>query len=154
MSCRSSSTGFTIIETAIAVATVAVLAVIAIPAFERYGERVRIMQAVNDIGAMGTLIGRHLEDNRDLPDSLDDLGLGGRLDPWGRPYRYTNLTTAKGKGAARKDRRLNPLNSDFDLYSVGKDGQSRLPLTPPVSHDDIIRARNGRFIGVAKDFDP
>ena len=154
MSCRSFSRGFTLVETAIAIATLAVLAVIAIPAFERYGERVRILQAVSDIGAMGTLIGRHLEDNRDLPDSLDDLGLGGRLDPWGRPYRYTNLTTEKGKGAARKDRRLNPLNSDFDLYSVGKDGKSRLPLAPPVSHDDIIRARNGRFIGVAKDFDP
>jgi len=148
------STGFTVVETAIALATIAVLASIAVPAYKGYVERARIMHAVNDIGAMGVAIGRFLEDNRDLADTLDEMGLGGRLDPWGRPYQYKNLTTEKGKGAARKDRRLNPLNSDFDLYSVGKDGETKLPLPPPVSHDDVIRARNGRFIGVARDFDP
>jgi general secretion pathway protein G len=151
---RLFSTGFTLVEIAIAIATLAVLATIAIPAYERYRERALIMQAVNDIGAMGVAIGRFLEDKRELAGSLDEMGVGGRLDPWGRPYQYQNLTTEKGKGAARKDRRLNPLNSDFDLYSVGKDGQTKLPLPPKVSHDDIIRARNGRFIGIAKDFDP
>jgi len=142
------------VEAMIALATVAVLALIAIPAYERNRERIRIMQAVSDIGAMGVVIGNFLEDNRELAESLDEMGVGGRLDPWGRPYRYKNLTTEKGKGAARKDRRLNPLNSDFDLYSVGKDGETKLPLPPPVSHDDVIWARNGRFIGVARDFDP
>ena len=148
------STGYTVVETMIALATVAVIALIAVPAYERYRERIRIVQAVNDIGAMSVAINQFLEDNRELADSMDDMGLGGRLDPWRRPYQYQNLTTVKGKGAARKDGRLNPLNSDFDLYSVGKDGQTKLPLPPKVSHDDIIRARNGRFIGIAKDFDP
>lgn len=32
-------------------------------------------------------------------------------------------------GGARKDRFLVPINSDFDLYSMGKDGQSVGPLT-------------------------
>ncbi len=74
------------------------------------------------------------------------------LDPWGQAYRYFNIMTAKGKGNLRKDKALNPINSDFDLYSMGKDGDSKLPLTPKVSHDDIIRARDGKFIGLASDF--
>jgi general secretion pathway protein G len=47
-----------------------------------------------------------------------------------------------------------PINSDFDLYSVGKDGQSQDPLTAPVSRDDIVRANNGRFVGLASTYDP
>jgi len=52
----------------------------------------------------------------------------------------------------RKDRFLVPINSDYDLYSKGKDGQSNAPLTVPVSHDDIIRAANGAYVGVAANF--
>jgi hypothetical protein len=29
-----------------------------------------------------------------------------------------------------------------------------MSLSPPVSRDDVIRARDGRFIGLARDFDP
>ena len=82
------------------------------------------------------------------------MRLQDKLDPWNRPYAYTNLASAAGKGSARKDKKLNPLNSDFDLYSLGKDGESKLPLSPKVSEDDVIRARDGRFVGLAKDFDP
>jgi hypothetical protein len=35
---------------------------------------------------------------------------------------------------------LHPINSDFDLYSKGKDGDSAAPLTASRSQDDIIRA--------------
>lgn len=148
------STGVTVLELVIAMATVAVLATMAVPAWESHRERARVFQAVSDIGAMGLAIRAFAEDNRAFPDTLEQVGLAGRVDPWGRAYRYNNLTDEKGRGGARKDGRLNPLNSDFDLYSVGKDGETRLPLPPKVSHDDVVRARNGRFIGLAKDFDP
>jgi general secretion pathway protein G len=81
-------------------------------------------------------------------------GHGQTLDPWGRPYRYLDLTKPQSIGGARKDKRLNPLNTDFDLYSVGKDGETLPPLPPKVSQDDVVRARDGRFIGLGKDFDP
>ncbi|MCP5251868.1 MAG: hypothetical protein H6939_09135 [Burkholderiales bacterium] len=45
-----------------------------------------------------------------------------------------------------------PINSDYDLYSMGKDGASVSPLTAKASRDDIIRANNGRFIGRAADY--
>ena len=44
-------------------------------------------------------------------------------DPWGRPYVYTDLSQKGSKGKARKDGKLNPINSDFDLYSLGEDGR-------------------------------
>jgi general secretion pathway protein G len=52
----------------------------------------------------------------------------------------------------RKDRNLVPINSDYDLYSVGPDGDSSLPLTAATSRDDIVRANDGRFIGKAEDY--
>lgn len=57
-----------------------------------------------------------------------------------------------GVGGARKDRFLVPINSDFDLYSMGKDSQSFAPLTARQSHDDVIRASDGGFYGLAKNF--
>jgi general secretion pathway protein G len=57
-----------------------------------------------------------------------------------------------GIGGARKDRFLVPINSDFDLYSMGKDGQSAGPLTAQKSHDDVIRANDGGFYGLASNF--
>jgi general secretion pathway protein G len=55
-------------------------------------------------------------------------------------------------GQARKDRFLVPINSDYDLYSMGPDGMSASPLTAKISQDDIIRASDGLFIGRACDF--
>jgi len=55
-------------------------------------------------------------------------------------------------GQARKDRNLVPINSDFDLYSVGRDGQSAPALTAKVSQDDVVRANNGGFVGLARDY--
>jgi general secretion pathway protein G len=144
--------GFTLLEILLALAIVAVTAAMAIPSYERYRERVRTAQAVNDIANMGTLIARFATDSRAVPETLDEVGLAGKLDPWGRPYRYLNLTTKGGKGGARKDKKLNPLNSDFDLYSKGRDGKSASALTAKISQDDVIRANNGGYIGLASDY--
>jgi general secretion pathway protein G len=83
---------------------------------------------------------------------LADVGLGARLDPWGNAYQYLNFANIMGVGAVRKDRNLVPINTDFDLYSVGPDGNTQPPLTAPVSRDDIVRANDGRFIGKAEDY--
>ncbi|MDR4469123.1 MAG: hypothetical protein MRJ68_12650, partial [Nitrospira sp.] len=57
-----------------------------------------------------------------------------------------------GVGGARKDRFLVPLNSDFDVYSIGKDRNTNVALSPPQSHDDVIRASDGGFYGLGKNF--
>ncbi len=56
------------------------------------------------------------------------------------------------KIATPSDRNLNPLNSDFDLYSKGKDNGSHLPITQSISLDDVLRANDGKFIDLAKNY--
>ena len=145
---------FSLIELIVAVAVIGIIAAVAVPAYDRYRERAKVAQAVIDITGMSNAIVMYMNDNREPPETLAAVRLQDKLDPWNRPYAYTNLSGAKGKGSARKDKKLNPLNSDFDLYSLGKDGESKLPLSPKVSEDDVIRARDGRFVGLARDFDP
>lgn len=53
---------------------------------------------------------------------------------------------------ARKDQFLVPINSDYDLYSQGADGRSMPSLNSLVSRDDVIRARDGAYVGLAGRF--
>ena len=149
---RGHAQGFTLIEMVVTLAVVAVLSAIALPAFRQYQERVRVDQARKDIVMMSTVASQFWHDARAYPDNLAQVGLGNRLDPWGRPYQYLNLEEPRNRGNARKDHSLVPINSDFDLYSMGPDGQSSPPLTARQSRDDIVRANNGNFVGVAADY--
>ena len=143
---------FTLIELLAAIAILAVLASIAIPAYGDYVERARMAQARADIVSIDQLIARfEVTNGGALPDSLDQIG-GAPPDPWGNPYQYLNLRDPANLNDARKDHNLHPINTDFDLYSMGPDGRSVKPLTGGPSRDDIIRGRNGRFIGKAVDF--
>jgi general secretion pathway protein G len=73
-------------------------------------------------------------------------------DPWGRPYQYLNIALAPNPGVLRKDKNLVPINTDYDLYSLGRDGDSVPPLNAAKSRDDIVRANNGAFIGKGEDY--
>jgi general secretion pathway protein G len=146
--------GFTVIEIMLGLAILGVLAVIALPSYAAYRERARIAQAVVDIKHIETQVKLHAVENRAFPETLAEIGKDGLKDPWGNPYQYTNLETLKGNGKARKNKNLVPINSDFDIYSMGKDGQSSSPLTAKPSRDDIVRANDGRFVGLASDYEP
>jgi general secretion pathway protein G len=148
------SSGFTAIEVLIALAIAGVLATVSVSRYQDYRERARVYAASADIGTMAAAIQQYATDNRSLPDSLSQAGLANKVDPWGQPYEYYNLLSHKGNGKARKDKKLNPLNTDFDLYSAGKDGATSSSLQAKQSRDDVVRARDGRFIGLASDFDP
>ncbi len=151
---RAAQGGLTLIELLIVAVVFGVISLITTSAYQDHRERARVSQAVADILGMSAIIQYYINDNGVPPETLAVVRMDVRLDPWGRPYQYTSLATETGKGAARKDKNLNPLNSDFDLYSMGKDGETKPPLTPKESQDDVIRARDGRFVGPAKDFDP
>ncbi len=45
-----------------------------------------------------------------------------------------------------------PLNTDYDLYSMGPDGNTAAPITAQAGYDDIIRASDGEYIGPASQF--
>ncbi len=143
--------GFTVLELMLGIAIVGILAVLAIGQYGNYQERVLVTQAIHDIATMQLNIRQMANNNGALPGSLAIAGHGDALDPWGRPYVYTDLT-GPGNGAARKDRRLNPLNSDFDLFSMGKDGVFKPQISHRDSLDDVIRASDGRFIDLAQKY--
>lgn len=144
--------GFTLMEMLLIVGLIGVLAAIAVPQYQDYRYRVEVAQAITDIGGMASRIKQYQLDNRSPPDSLADVGLDGLQDPWGQPYRYLDLTKPANLNSARKDKNLHPLNSDFDLYSIGRDHHSVKPLTAKPSHDDVLRANDGRFVGLGKDY--
>jgi general secretion pathway protein G len=147
--------GFTLIEIIIVLGLIATLSMIIVPRLLGYTERNRDLQAIVDITQMGTDIDQYIMDYGTPPDSLADVGYDTLRDPWGNPYRYLKImdSTDPGvQGHRRKDHSLVPVNSDYDLYSMGPDGDSRAPFTARSSRDDIVRASNGGYIGPVTEF--
>lgn len=138
----------------IALAVISVLTMIAIPSYSSYRDKVDNAAAAADITTIVQAIERFYTENNRYPDSLADVNLANFQDPWQHPYQYLRINGAglKGKGALRKDKSLVPINTDYDLYSMGKDGATVAPLTAKKSQDDIVRANNGKFIGLAADY--
>ena len=143
--------GFTIIELMLALLVLGVLISVAIPVYQNYEERVDDNKAIQDILAIQLVTDDYILTNNTPPSSLVDIGLDSLKDPWGNPYEYLNYST-NPPGDRRKDKNLNPLNSYYDLYSKGVDGESNKQIITKKSQDDIIRGRDGAFIGHAKDF--
>lgn len=150
--CPQCGHGFTLVELLIAISIILTIAALAIPNLLSAMNQARIAKAVGDIHAIGTDIEGYELINRAYPNRLADIGYGGFNDPWGNPYQYLNFASAQGKGKMRKDRFLVPINTFFDLYSMGPDGTSVAPLTAKASQDDIIWANDGDFVGLASDY--
>ncbi|PJB30926.1 MAG: prepilin-type cleavage/methylation domain-containing protein [Deltaproteobacteria bacterium CG_4_9_14_3_um_filter_65_9] len=151
--------GFSLIELSITILIVGILATIAIPNYLRYLEKNKETTAISDINTVAGKLKEIMMENPDaLPAGLAQINFGNILpliDPWGNPYQYLPLYGRPGNlNDARKDHNLHPINSDFDLFSMGPDGQSNKPLTSPRSRDDIIRANDGAFVGKASTYDP
>ena len=206
-SCLRHADGFSLIELMLAVSIVGVLAALAVPNYMEFIEKARVARAISELHGLAKDVKGFALAVGTYPNSLTDVGVGTRLDPWGTPYQYyrincgtiddiTSLAKLKlrrknsprvipanfpisdhdshillisgaggGAGAgggggppcggvegARKDRFLVPINSDFDIYSRGKNGTTVVALTPPQSQDDVIRASDGGFYGLARNF--
>lgn len=143
---------FTLFELLLAIAIIGILAGAAFPAYRRYLDEARNQQARADIRAIESVLERYYFTNNAYPDTLGQVRLDNMTDPWSKPYRYVRITVSTNRGLLRKDRNLVPINSDYDLYSTGKDGDSRPPLAAPPSRDDIVRANSGKFVGLASDY--
>ena len=71
------------------------------------------------------------------------------MDPWGSPYEYINYADPGTKSLIRTDHFLKPMNGEYDLYSIGPDKKTKPSITHKDSYDDVIRADDGAFVGLA-----
>ena len=151
---RTPTAGFTLVELLIVVAIIATLASIAVPIYIGLTDRARIAKAMADIRILESEIAMFELERTRLPVNLGEINRAALKDPWDNPYEYLSFAAAGPgwKGAARKDHSLVPLNSTYDLYSKGKDGASASALTAHASGDDVIRANDGGYIGLASGY--
>ena len=147
------SKGFTLVEISIAIAVIGILAGIAIPSYLSYRNNAKISQAITDLRLIEFEITDYFYENEEYPDSLSDIGKDDFFDPWGNPYRYLRLDGGKTEGLngkRRRDKNANPVNSDYDLYSMGQDGKTTAQFTGKMARDDIVRANDGEYYGLAE----
>lgn len=148
---RTSLWGFTLIEMVITMAIIGILTAIAVPQAQKYRTMAMVTAAKQEINQLGTDIQMYFIERQAYPPDLAALGGGVPVEPWGNPYQYAVVGSVP-MGQLRKDKFMVPLNTDFDLYSKGADGKSVAPFTAKASRDDIVRANDGDFIGLASHY--
>lgn len=127
--------GFTLIEIMIVIAIIGMLAAMVVPRLAGRAEQARRARASADLSMIEQGLDLYELDNGQYPSSLEALVSRERpsdlpeeaqwngpylkkglpKDPWGRPYSYS---------------RESQHNQDYDLFSLGRDGQ--------VGNDDIV----------------
>jgi general secretion pathway protein G len=136
--------GYTLLELMAGIMILGFLSAMAVAAVAR---------AISDIGKIHLEIQKFLtNERRGYPASLADLGLDDLIDPWGNPYQYLVVDGLGNNGAVRKDKNLIPVNRSYDVYSMGKDGNTASPFTSTVGQDDVVLAGDGTYFGLAADF--
>lgn len=145
---------FTLIEV---MSVVIILGIAVALGYPRYLDNVTYARNARATGELenitAELLGYHTAQGV-FPTSLAGIGRGTLLDPWGNPYQYLSFATvpvnARGiPQGSRRDRFNVPINTHFDLYSMGEDGGTSPSLVSAKGRDDIVVARDGGFIGLA-----
>ncbi len=149
---RQKNKAFTLVEFGVTLLIATLFYFTIAPAILGMVDKVNSKTTVDEITDLQDGIDDFFEDNGFFPDSLDEIFDPIPLDPWGNPYQYLNHDSGNGNGALRKDKNLVPINSDYDLYSMGPDGKTASPLTAKISHDDVVRGRNGAYVGLGLDY--
>jgi general secretion pathway protein G len=140
--------GFTLIELMVVVAIIGTLGAIAVPNYLGYIETAKFSKVIADLKGVELAAFSFQAENGRFPATLVEAGLGNPVDPWGNPYVYYPMDNVPAGVKVRKDKSLHPVNTDFDLYSMGKDGKSVAPFTAKASQDDIVRVNDGAYIGL------
>jgi prepilin-type N-terminal cleavage/methylation domain-containing protein len=139
------SRGMSLVELIVVCAIVAVLCSIAIPAYTRFKDGARESGAMSEIRTIELAINSYLVETGALPADLSKVKYDTLIDPWGNHFYY-----AQTAGTLEYVTGTGGVNTDFDLWSTGKDGSSGTALS--VNDNLIVRARNGAYVGLAKNY--
>lgn len=150
-------TGFTLIELLIVMAIISILATIGFIKYSGFIDQTKETKAIADVKQIAQLIEDFREAKGRYPVDLSELERGEFKDPWGNPYQYVYIADddkkGKDKQKARRDRNQKPINTYFDLWSNGADGDYQQQVNGAKSRDDIIYAWDGEFVGLGKTLD-
>jgi general secretion pathway protein G len=146
--------GFTLVELLVIVAVLAIFATIGARTYTLFVDRAKNTRAIAEIRGLEKEITHYWNEYQKPPDTLADIGRGSMLDPWKNIYLYINFETTPqaGKIKRRKEDKGAPLNEDYDLYSMGRDGISAPAVTDDSSRDDIVRADSGKYVGLVLEY--
>ena len=154
--------GFTLLELMIALVIASILGTVAVGLFggaeadcsspdARQGPmmRAKMGQVVGDLGEIHMAASRFELSHGRYPANLAEIGLDQLRDPWGNPYQYLVVFNLGNVGPVRKDHNLKPVNTGYDVYSMGPDGVTATPFTSTLGKDDIVIANDGDYMGLA-----
>lgn len=151
---KSSSAGFTLIELIVVTVVILILATLSVPVYNEYMNRVKLSRCKQELRVLETEIQAYINENNVFPATLANIGRADLRDPWGNFYMYRNIVNPDGGALAIRTRFGVPVNTDFDLYSVGLDGLTEQPVNGGggTGRDDIIRASDGAYNGRGDEF--
>lgn len=135
--------GFTMVELIVVTAIIGVLAGLAIPAYNSFVVSAKVTRAKQEIRLLETEIIAYFLENESYPADLVTIGRDTMTDPWGHVYIYNEelLRTS-----------LAPLNSDFDLFSKGGNGETAPDVDAGPGKDDVVRGANGYFLDLGQNW--
>ncbi len=144
--------GFTLVELLCVVGIIGILAAVGTVQAVSFLERARYRRAQLDLESFHQEVLRYYIRQGQYPGSWQDLDYSSApVDPWDNEYVYNNHDLV-GSGEIRKDGPTIPINSHYDIFSPGPDGQWSSDLHASSSRDDVIVANDGQFIGKATDY--
>jgi general secretion pathway protein G len=145
--------GVSVTELTIVLVIITAVVMVGVPAIGSYVDTIRNTAAVSRLTSLELCLDKYYAENGKYPESLAVIGKASLRDPWGRAFVYVPLSPDEKvrKETARKARGYRVINTDYDLYSPGKDGRTDPVINKERCWDDIVRAYNGSYAGVARD---
>lgn len=138
------SAGFTMIELLVVVAVLGILAMLSIPTYNEFVSRAKNGRAKQEVRLLEREIIDYFMQTESLPLTLGEIRRGDLKDPWGNLYVYSRTPIRNRFGAN--------LNSDFDIFSMGKDGNTDPVVSSAAGKDDLVRGADGAFLSSGADW--
>ncbi|MFP4687796.1 MAG: prepilin-type N-terminal cleavage/methylation domain-containing protein [bacterium] len=144
--------GFTLIELMCVVGIIGILAAAGSLQIFDLLQEARYRRAGLDLDSIYKDVLLYYATNGEYPEDWQDMDYSSApRDPWNNHYVYHNHDHIT-PGHRRKDGPTIPINSNYDIFSPGPDGEWKFDLTASQSRDDVVVANDGQFIGQASDY--